>query len=89
MRYHDPVASDERETSAEARTARARARSSWSGQVGRLGELPEVEVLDLPPAILFGLVRQLTLEAWALGGAAMPSYPRSSIPGRVLRPGGR
>lgn len=99
MRYHELVAIEEGDATdevgevgavgEEARAARARARAAWTGHVCRLSELPEVEVLDLPPAVLFGLVRELTLEAWALGGAAMPSYARSAIPGRVLRPGER
>lgn len=73
----------------ETRARRAAARAGWPGRVGRLEELPEVEVLDGPPGELIAMVRQLTLQAWAMAGKPIPDYDRANMPGRVIRPGDR
>jgi hypothetical protein len=68
-----------------ARARRAKARASWPGTVMRLGDLPEVEVIDAPPAELMGMVTELTRAAWALMGEPFPAYARSEAPGRIIR----
>ena len=69
----------------QARRGRAATRATWAGRLTRLEDTPESELVAGSPAELFGLVRELTLAAWALRGEPLPDYPRSAIPGRVLR----
>jgi hypothetical protein len=52
-----------------------------------MADLPEIELIDLPPGELVALVTALSLEAWAMMGAELPEYRRAEIPGRVVRQG--
>lgn len=69
----------------DERRQRALARSTWVGRVVRLDELPEVELVGGTPSERIGLVRELTLAAWAMRGATIPTYTRAEMPGRVIR----
>ncbi len=70
-----------------ARQQRANERRRlWQGHKTTLERLPEVEVLRGTPGELMALVTELTRMAWALRGEPIPDYPRSSMPGRVIRP---
>lgn len=53
----------------------------------RLADEPELDpdVLAMTPGERVAMVWQLTVDAWALGGREIPSYPRHSMPGRVVR----
>jgi hypothetical protein len=55
----------------------------------RLEDLPELERVEGSPAELVGMVRTLTLSAWAMRGAPIPDYDRRSAPGVIHRPGER
>ena len=68
-----------------AKRARAEARARWPGRLARLEELPEVEVVPGTPAERVGMVRELTLAAWAMRGEPLPRYDRHEAPGRLLR----
>lgn len=81
--YHDRVKNDEE----QAREKRARARASWPGSVLRLSEQPDVEIVEGMPSERIGMVRELTLAAWAMSGRPMPRYDRATMPGRVIRRG--
>ena len=68
----------------EARRARAARRSTWTGGLIPLEELPETEFVPGTPAERVGMVRDLTLAAWAMRGQDLPDYTRSDAPGRVV-----
>ncbi len=51
----------------------------------RLGDAADLSVASAPAELLVGLVRELTLTAWALRGTPLPTYRREDMPGRVLR----
>ena len=72
----------------DAQAARAAARRSWPGRVGRLEDAEEA---DAPPGSSPGeriaMVWRLTLDAWAMAGRTIPDYPRSEAPGGLRRLG--
>jgi hypothetical protein len=68
-----------------ARAERAKKRANWPGAVMRLAYLPEVEVIDAPPAELIGMVTELTRAAWSMMGEPFPAYARSEAVGRIIR----
>lgn len=72
---------------AQARLERAKARASWPGKRLTLSDVPELELVAGTPAERIGMVRELTLAAWAMSGRAIPTYTREAMPGRVVRPG--
>lgn len=72
-------------TSDDDRARRARARAGWAGQLRRLEDVPDEELVKGTPGELIGLVRELTLAAWAMRGEPIPDYDRRDAPGRVLR----
>lgn len=51
----------------------------------KLSDLPDQELIDAPPEVLIGMVRELTLSAWAMSGQPLPTYDRRTMPGRLLR----
>lgn len=69
-----------------ARRDRARARASWPGRLTTLEDMPEHELVEGSPAELIGMVKTLTLAAWAMRGEPIPDYDRAHMPGRVIRP---
>ena len=71
-------------STAEERRA---ARSSWPIRKVRLGEEELVDPRDTSTVDeRVALVRQLTREQWAISGLEIPTYTRSEMPGRVIRP---
>jgi len=68
----------------DERAKRASARRAWIGRVGRVADLPDAELVEGSPGELIGLVRELTLAAWAMRGEPLPDYDRRDAPGRVL-----
>jgi hypothetical protein len=69
----------------EARRQRAAARASWPIHRTTLGA-PDSERVDASLGERVAMVYELTLAAWAMSGRPMPTYRRSEMPGRVLRP---
>ncbi len=61
-------------------------RRSWPIRVYRLGDEPgdDLSAVSTPEERL-AMVAELSRRMWELTGRAVPSYPRSAMPGRVLR----
>lgn len=66
---------------------RAAARATWPGRVVSLQELQAEEDLSANTSVdeRLGMMRELAEAAWALSGKPLPSYPRSQMPGRIIR----
>jgi hypothetical protein len=56
------------------------------GSVTRLGDLEESELVAGTAAERLGMVRDLTLAAWALRGEPIPDCLRVHAPGRLVLP---
>jgi hypothetical protein len=70
MTNHDPLA----------------ARRSWPVRVYRLGHEPGDDLsATTTPEQRLAMVAVLSKRTWELSGRPVPSYPRSQMPGRVLR----
>lgn len=69
----------------DARAARAAARAGWFVRRFVLGQEPTDDLAGLTPGERVEFVWQLTLDAWASLGAAIPSYSRAETPGKVIR----
>lgn len=78
MRWYDRFMDD-------GQKQRARARASWPMARARLDDDASPLLLDIPAADRVAMVWALTLDAWAMRGAAIPDYPRSQAPGCVVR----
>ncbi|MCB9698507.1 MAG: hypothetical protein H6738_17125 [Alphaproteobacteria bacterium] len=63
------------------RELRAARRRTWPGRLVRDQEPAQ---LDTPETRLASMW-QLALDAWAASGRPLPEYPRSAIPGRLIR----
>jgi hypothetical protein len=63
------------------------ARRSLNVKVYRLGEEPgdDLSAVSTPEQRL-AMVAELSHRMWTLTGQPVPSYTRSTMPGRVLRP---
>ena len=72
---------------AEARAQRAKARAGWPGTRTSLADPSEQDLSALSGSQRIAMVWQLTLDAWASTGKELPSYERSQMPGKVVRPG--
>lgn len=72
---------------AEARAQRAKARAGWPVTRTSLVDQPEDDLSALSVSERIAMVWQLTLDVWASTGKELPSYERSQMPGRVVRPG--
>lgn len=74
-----------------AAAARAAARSSWRGAKTTLSQLDHEEDLSASTTVeeRLAMMWELALASWSLAGLPLPSYSRSDMPGRVLRPEGR
>lgn len=59
----------------------ARRRATWTGEVRRDG----TEGREATPATFEEIVA-LSVRSWLLSGRELPTYDRSSMPGRVIRP---
>lgn len=69
------------------RAARAAARSAWPTQLTTLeddtsDDLSEVTTSEERLAMMW----ELAVRAWSLSGRSIPTYARSDMPGRVIRP---
>lgn len=69
-----------------ARAARRRARASWPVRVFRLGEEPPDDYSGFTVEQRLAIAWQMTCDAWASAGRPMPTYTRSEMPVRVIRP---
>lgn len=70
---------------AEARRRAARAR--WPIARFRLGEEPPDDLSQTTPAERIAMMWPLAETAWRMAGRCWPTYDRSSMPARLLRPG--
>ena len=62
-------------------------RSPWVARIYRLGEEPGDDLSSLStPEERLTMLGELSRRMWALTGRPVPSYARSSMPGRVVRP---
>jgi hypothetical protein len=72
------------------RVARRRARAGWPVKRFRLGEEPPDDLSDVTTAAeRIAMMWPLALAAWQVAGRSLPTYDRSSMPGRLWRPGER
>lgn len=78
------------------RRARAAARAKWPVRVHRLADEPDASTLEGNTAAELegttasesvAMVWEISKNAWLLSGRTLPSYARSEMPGRVIRPG--
>jgi hypothetical protein len=72
---------------AEARARRAKARAGWPVAHTSLAAQLDDDLTALSVSERIAMVWQLTLDAWAMMGAAIPDYERSQMPGKVVRRG--
>jgi hypothetical protein len=64
-----------------------RARETWPVRVYRLGEEPRDDLSTVTtPEQRLEMVTVLSQRMWELSGRPVPRYPRSQMPGRVIRP---
>ena len=66
---------------------RAALRAQWPGGIASVGAAPEA--VDLRATTTaeqrVGMLWELTLGAWSLTGRPLPDYPRTAMPGRLVR----
>lgn len=70
----------------DARSARARDRADWPGEVTTLADQSDAAIVRHGTAAeRIAMLWRITLDAFASSGLKMPSYRRADIPGRVIR----
>jgi hypothetical protein len=70
--------------------SRAASRRTWSVRLVALGSEPPDDVdRSTTPEERLAMVWSLTVEAWAVSGRPMPTYPRTGTPVRLCRLDGR
>lgn len=71
------------------RARRAAERARWPGLKADLSTAPGAEDLraTTTPEERLAMMGPLSEAAWSPAGQPLPTYARSSMPGRVLRPG--
>ena len=63
-------------------------RATWPVRIYRLGDEPRDDLSAVTtPEERLEMVAILSKRMWELSGRPVPSYPRSQMPGRVVRPG--
>jgi hypothetical protein len=63
-------------------------RASWPVARYRLGEEPSDDLSDVTtPAERVAMMAELAESAWRVAGRSLPTYDRSTMPGRLFRPG--
>ena len=68
-----------------ASDARRLARANWPVQKFRLGEEPTDDFSNCTVAERLAMTWRMTRDAWASAGRAVPDYPRSEMPIRIVR----
>lgn len=69
------------------RASRLLRRADWPVRRYRLGDEPGEDISAFTTAEeRLAMVQELTAAAWLLSGKPIADYPRSSTPGRVIRP---
>jgi hypothetical protein len=88
---HDPITERRYDRSMrEGAEARRHARRHWPGEkleLGTLGDETQAHA-TFTPSERVAMVWQLTLDAWAMSDAALPSYTRAAMPGSMSRGSG-